>query len=314
MELRVVVTGGAGFIGYWTVRELLRAGHEVRVVDNLSRATFKDALKELEVPVLSVDVRDLSKLTDSLEDVDAVIHLASLISVEESARIPREYHEVNVTGTLNVLSAALKVGVAKVVFSSSAAVYGPPVRIPVDEDHPTRPISVYGATKLAAEAYCRAFHETYGLSVTVLRYFNVYGPGQSSEYAGVIVRFLERLRRGLQPIVYGDGEQYRDFVHVYDVARANLLALESGGGFAVYNVGTGRPTRIIELARLMARLAGTSPEVEFGPLRPGDIRESVADVTRIREELGFAPRIDLEVGIRELIRAPGLPQGPRPPE
>ncbi len=301
MELRVVVTGGAGFIGYWTVRELLRAGHEARVVDNLSRATFKDELEGMGVPIHRVDVRDLEALVHALSDADAVVHLAALISVEESAERPVDYHETNVTGTLNVLLASVRSGVRRVIYSSSAAVYGPPVRLPVDEDHPTRPISVYGATKLAGEAYCRAFHEDSGLQTVILRYFNVYGPGQSPEYAGVIVKFSERLSKGLPPVVNGDGLQFRDFVHVLDVARANLLALESGMGFGVYNVGTGTPTRILDLARLMMRLWGVEGEPEFAPPRPGDIRESVADVSRIRRELGFEPSIGLEEGLRGLI-------------
>ncbi len=299
--MRVVVTGGAGFIGYWTVRELLGAGHEVSVVDNLSRATFKDELEGMGVPLQPVDVRDLEALTKVFSGADAVVHLAALISVEESAEKPVDYHEVNVRGTLNVLLAGVRTGVRRVIYPSSAAVYGHPVRLPVDEDHPTRPISVYGATKLAGEAYCRAFHETFGIQAVILRYFNVYGPGQSPEYAGVIVRFSERLARGLPPVVNGDGLQSRDFVHVFDVARANLLALESEVGFGVYNVGTGTPTRILDLARLMMRLWGVEGEPEFAPPRPGDIRESVADVGRIRRELGFEPVIGLEEGLRGLI-------------
>ncbi len=302
MGLRVVVTGGAGFVGYWTVRELLKAGHEVEVVDNLSRATFEGELEGMGIPVHRVDVRDFEALARVLSGADAVVHLAALISVEESAERPIDYHETNVTGTLNVLLASVRSGVRRVIYSSSAAVYGPPVRLPIDEDHPKRPVSIYGATKLAGEAYCRAFHEVFGVQTVILRYFNVYGPGQSPEYAGVIASFLDRIRRGLPLVIHGDGTQYRDFVHVYDVARANLLALHAPKAHAAYNVGTGKPTRIVDLAEIMTRLAGVDLELEFDPPRAGDIRESVADIALIRQELGFEPRVNLEDGLAEMIR------------
>jgi len=300
--LRVVVTGGAGFIGYWTVREFLRFGHEVRVVDNLSRASFSKQLVEMGVELRRVDVRDLPSLKDALKGCDAVIHLAALISVEESAEKPELYHEVNATGTLNVLKASLEAGVEKLIYASSAAVYGEPEQIPVSEDHYTRPNSVYGATKLSGELYCRAFHKTYGISAVILRYFNVYGPGQSHEYAGVISSFLRRVSRGLPPVIYGDGTQTRDFIHVRDVARLNRLALNLDVGFGVYNVGSGRGMSILELAKLVLRMAGISEEPVFGPPRPGDIRHSVADISRVRRDLGFSPTISLEEGLRELLR------------
>ena len=285
------MTGGAGFIGYWTVRALLESGHEVRVVDNLSRASFHDKLGEMGVDLSRVDVRDLSGLRSALEECDAVLHLAALISVNESAEKPLLYHDVNATGTLNLLKASLDAGIRRVVYSSSAAVYGEPERVPIDEDHPTRPISIYGASKLSGELYCRAFHETYGLSVVVLRYFNVYGPGQSPEYAGVIAKFAERLSRGMPLVIYGDGKQTRDFIHVRDVARANLLALTSDVEFGVYNVGSGRATSVLELAEIMQKLVGLNLEPKFESPQPGDVRHSVADVSRARRELGFCPTL-----------------------
>ncbi len=300
--MRVVVTGGAGFIGYWTVKALLESGHEVSVVDNLSRARFYDRLVKMGVDVSQVDVRDLDGLRGALEGCDAVLHLAALISVDESAEKPLLYHDVNATGTLNLLKASLDVGVKKVVYSSSAAVYGEPEKVPIDEDHPTRPISVYGASKLSGELYCRAFHKTHGLSVVILRYFNVYGPGQTPEYAGVIVRFMKRLAEGLPPEIYGDGKQTRDFVHVSDVARANVLALESGIDLGVYNVGTGKAVSILELAELMMDIAGVKTEPVFGPPKLGDIRYSVADIGRAMRDLGYEPKVDLREGLIDLLK------------
>ena len=299
--MKVVITGGAGFIGYHTARLLLAHGHTVVVLDDMSKAPMLDRLRSLGLEPVRVDVRVLEELKEAFRGADAVLHLAALINVEESARVPELYHEVNATGTLNVLKASVDAGVPKVVYASSAAVYGNPEKLPISEDHPTNPVSVYGATKLAGELYCRAFHEVFGLSVLILRYFNVYGPGQSEEYAGVITRFSERLSRGEPPIIYGDGNQTRDFVHVRDVAAANELALEANVKFGVYNIASGREVSILELAELMSRIAGVNVQPVFAPPRPGDVRRSVADVSRAREELGFEPSVTLEEGLSDLL-------------
>jgi len=299
--VRVLVTGGAGFIGYHTVRALLEEGHSVVVVDDMSKAPMLGRLIELGVKPLRVDLRRLEDLAEAAKGCEAIIHLAARIDVSESARMPRLYHEVNVTGTLNVLLAAARVGASRVVYASSAAVYGNPERLPISEDHPTRPISVYGATKLSGEFYCRAFHEVHGLSALVLRYFNVYGPGESDEHAGVISKFASRLFEGKPPIIYGDGKQTRDFIHVRDVAEANLRALTADVEFGIYNVASGREVSVLELAALMSELAGVDVEPLFEPPRPGDIRRSVADVSRARRELGFESTVSLEDGLRSLL-------------
>ncbi len=302
--MEVAVTGGLGFIGRHTVELLSSGGHSVRVLDDLSRAAPGGAPEGARV--VRVDVRDLDGVREALEGVDAVIHLAALTDVRESAERPLLYHEVNSTGTLNVLRASVEAGVSRVVYASSAAVYGEPETLPIREDHPTRPTSIYGATKLSGEAYCRAAHGTYGLSVVVLRYFNVYGPGQNVHYAGVIAKFAERISKGLPLVIYGDGRQTRDFIHVRDVARANLVALEAPVDFGVFNVATGREVSVLELSRVMQEAAGVEVGVEFGPPIPGDIRRSVGDPSKI-EELGFRAETPLEEGIKDLI-SPGGPE------
>jgi len=297
----VTITGGAGFIGYWTAKRLLEEGFEVKILDNLHTAHMLSKIRELGLEVIRIDVRDTIGLERAFKSSDYVIHLAALISVEESSKVPELYHEVNATGTLNVLKAAMKAGVDKVVYGSSAAVYGVPNELPIQEDHPTKPISIYGATKLAGEAYCSSFHRTFGLETIILRYFNAYGPGQSEEYAGVIERFIKRVKGGEPPIIYGDGLQTRDFVYVEDVANANLLALNSPINFGIFNIASGKSITILDLARMILDFLSSDLKPVFAPPRKGDIRHSLANIQRAKKVLGFEPRIDLESGIRKII-------------
>jgi len=295
---RVVVTGGLGFIGSRVVRELA-SDYEVVVVDDCSRA--KVEVGDMECSVMRVSVLDYEALLDALTGAEAVLHLAALIDVEESLREPLKYHEVNVTGTLNVLLASVERGVGRVVYASSAAVYGEPRRLPVSEDHPADPLSVYGATKLAGEQYCRVFSRVHGLDVTVLRIFNVYG-GEWLEYSGVISSFARRLARNEPLIIYGDGSQTRDFVYVDDVAKSFRAALAAPPGYTVYNVGTGKPTSVRELAELMMELSGRHVGIIYRPKRPGDIRHSYADIGKIERELGWSPKIPLREGLEEVVK------------
>ena len=286
--VRVVVTGGAGFVGSHVAAHLAGRGFRVVAVDSLERASAVKRLEEAGVPLVVGDLRRVD-----LPPADAVVHAAAYISVEESWERPYEYMWNNAATTARVAVQCAARG-ARLVYISSAAVYGEPVRLPISEDHPTRPLSPYGLSKLAGERVV----EMLVPGAAVLRLFNVYGPGQTGPYAGVITKFLERARRGLPPVIYGDGEQTRDFVHVGDVARFVETVLERGAS-GVFNVGTGRAVSVRELAGLVMRLAGLNGEPAYAPPRPGDIKHSVADITKARS-LGWEPRVGIEEGLRGL--------------
>lgn len=303
--MRVLVTGATGFIGSHLCLRLLDLGMEVHGLDDLSRGSLKRAkiLKNSGMSLHKADVRDWATVHEVLHEVkpDAVIHLAALISVEESIRMPELYMEVNAEGTRNIVRAASNVGSGRLIYASSAAVYGNPIRLPITEDHPTSPLSPYGLSKLMGERYVTS--EFIGREKPViLRIFNVYGPGQNPEYAGVITKFMERLSQGDPPIIFGDGEQTRDFIHVDDVVEAFIRSLDTPlNETAVLNVGSGRPFKIIELARMMIRLYGLNVEPIHVPPRPGDVRGSYADISLAKRLLGWNPKISLEEGLRRLI-------------
>lgn len=297
--MRVLVTGGAGFIGGHVAVFLSEKGYEVTALDNLERPSRSslERLREAGVPLLVSDLREEA----SCSGFDVVVHAAAYIDVAESVEKPAEYFENNVVATAKLAKACAESGVKLFVFLSSAAVYGEPAYLPVREDHPARPISPYGLSKLAAEQVLELFNRVYGLSYLTFRLFNVYGPGQSAAYAGVIAKFVERAARGLPPVIFGDGEQTRDFIHVRDVARALLRALEREVKNEVFNIASGKPTSILELARLVLKLAGLRAEPVFEKPRPGDIKHSYADITKARQLLGFQPAVSLEEGLSELL-------------
>ncbi|AEC51261.1 UDP-glucose 4-epimerase [Pyrococcus sp. NA2] len=291
----VVITGGAGFIGSH-LAEALAEDNDVVVIDNLYSGKLENIPEN--VKFVEADVRDYEKIADIIREADYVFHEAAQISVEESIRDPVFTEEVNVIGTINVLR-ALAEGEGKLIFASSAAVYGDPIELPIKEDSELRPISPYGITKLTGEHYCRVYYELYGVPIVVLRYFNVYGPRQSSAYAGVISIFMERAIRGEPLIIYGDGKQTRDFIFVKDVVDANLLvAKKERANGEVFNVATGRETMIIDLALKVIELSSSPSQIIFYPPRPGDIKRSVADIGKIRK-LGFKPKYSLEEGLKE---------------
>ena len=295
--MKVVVTGGAGFIGFHTVSLLANKGYSVTVVDNFSRASVSRELRDLGIKVEKIDVRDINALHDVLRGTDYVIHLAALISVEESQRKPTLYHDVNITGTLNVLYASWRNNVEKVVLASSAAVYGEPIKLPILEDHPTKPISFYGLTKLVGEKYARYFSGR-GLKVVVLRYFNVYGEYQSPSYAGVITNFILNAIHRRPLTIFGDGFQTRDFIYVGDVAKANLLALEKDTGtFNILNIASGKAVSIRDLAELILDIRGENLQIIYTKPREGDIRHSVADIRNANTTLGFYPQVELREGL-----------------
>jgi len=296
--MRVLVTGGFGFIGSHLVETLNSRGYETTVVDITSHG-----YQTKEIQFLNIDIRDYTRLRNSIKKVDFIVHLAALINAHESVQVPKLYHDVNVNGTLSLLKLCRDFKVEKLVFASSAAVYGEAQYLPINEDHPLRPLNPYGATKVACEAYISAFHFSYGIPAIILRVFNTYGPKQSGAYVGVISKFIKRALLGKQLIVYGDGRQTRDFIYVSDVVEAIMRALESDLEFGIFNVGTGKATSINELAELVKRLTNnkTLPVVHEGE-RSGDIRHSCADIRRARKLLKWAAKVQLKEGLRKTIK------------
>ncbi|WP_331234420.1 NAD-dependent epimerase/dehydratase family protein [Natronorarus salvus] len=296
----VLVTGGAGFIGSH-LAEALCAENEVRVVDDLSSGRATNLVGE--ATLVEGDIRDEAVLREAIEDVDLVFHQAALASVPLSVEDPKESHAVNATATLSLLELAREED-CRVVLASSPAIYGEPEELPIAEDHPTRPTSPYGLDKLALDRYATIYNDLYGVETVVLRYFNAYGPRQAdSTYSAVISAFLEQARSGGPITVHGDGEQTRDFVHVSDVVRANLLAAGTDHVGEAFNVGTGVATRVRDLAELVREATGSGAEITHTDARQGDIVHSRADATRARERLGFEATVTLDEGIRDLCRA-----------
>ncbi len=306
--MHCLVTGGAGFIGSHLVAALGAAGHTVRVLDNLSSGRRENlAGLKLERPLIQADIRDAAALRDAMCGIDWVFHQAALVSVFDSVERPVDNHDINLTGTLRVLEAARAAGVSRLVFAASAAAYGNDPEIPKRETMRPVPESPYALAKVAGEHYLRVYAQCYGLRTVALRYFNVYGPRQDphSMYSGVISRFLEMLRSGRNPVIFGDGHQTRDFVFVEDVARANLLAATNaaGGHGEVINIATGRTQSLLDVLDILQRLTGRSIRPEFREARPGDIRHSAADIEQARSQLGFTPHHTLEQGLHKLLDA-----------
>lgn len=277
----------------------------MRVLDNLStghRANVDAVAADVEF--VAGDVRDLACVRDAARGCDAILHLAAVPSVPRSIADPVTAHEANATGTLNVLLAARDAGVCRVVFSSSSSIYGAAAELPKRESLKPLPISPYAVSKLAAESYCRSFFDVYGLETVALRYFNIFGPRQDpqSEYAAVIPKFIWAFRNGEPPVIYGDGEQSRDFTYVDNAVDANIAALEAAGvGGRVYNIACGERITLNELAACLREETGASVDVVHGPARPGDVRHSVADVTLARQELGYRPLVSLSEGLRRTV-------------
>jgi len=295
----IVITGGSGFIGTHLCERLLDDGHDVRIVDIVPPKSGTKA------EFVRASVLDAARLTKLLQGADGVVHLAALIDVATSVADPFSDFSVNAAGTINVLEAARHAGVRKVAFSSSAAVYGEPERLPVDEEHPTAPLSPYGAAKLAAERYVLLYNSLYGMENTALRLFNVYGEGQNagSPYSGVITKFANAITEGSQPIIFGDGEQTRDFVHVDDVCESFVRAIDGQGCPLPLNIASGVETSVRELLETMCGICGADFSPTYMPGRMGEIARSVADIKLARRKIGYAPRMALSQGLRELLEA-----------
>lgn len=299
--MRYLVTGGAGFIGSNTVDELVRRGHSVVVLDDLSSGK-EDNLAEIRSKITFVkgSITDLEAVQKAIHQAEYVIHLAARTSVPRSVKDPLETNKINVEGTLNVLVAARDNKVKRVVFSASSSVYGETPTLPKSEAMQPQPISPYGVSKYAGELYAQTFGRCYGLETVCLRYFNIFGPRQDpdSPYSGVLSRFAAAFLEEQPPVVYGDGEQTRDFTYVDNAVQANLLACEAPSApGAVFNVGTGTRVSLNQTLEQFQRISGKKLEVKYEPAREGDIRDSQADITKAREVLGYEPSVMFEEGL-----------------
>lgn len=302
---RILVTGGAGFIGSHVVNMLLNAGYEVRVIDNLSTgklANIRDCVKSGKVDLFRGDIRESEVVRKCVDGVDAVIHLAAITSVTFSLGHPSLTFETNVMGTLNLLNSCLEENVKRFILFSSCSVYGEPMYLPIDENHLTHPVTPYAESKLVAERYCGIFQEEHGLETAILRLFNVYGPRQGlSDCSGVVAQFVEQVRRGLPLVICGDGSQTRDFVHVWDVAEAVLRALKNENvAGEIFNIAYGKPYSLNELAKTVLEVADVDLDIVYDKPRVGDLKHSFADISKARELLGYRPKLPLENGLQAL--------------
>jgi UDP-glucose 4-epimerase len=300
--MKFVVTGGAGFIGSHLAKSLINEGHTVTIIDNLNTGKLENLNEILNrVDFVKGDVRDVELLKSKLKGVDGVFHEAALASVQESFSKIKEYNDVNVGGTENILKLAKEFGF-KVVYASSSSVYGNPIKIPIEEDDPKNPINPYAQTKLDDEKLATKYANM-GVRVIGLRYFNVFGERQSQAYAGVIKKFVKKVRSNEPPIINGDGQQTRDFVYVGDVVQANILAMKSNVDHGFFNVGTNSTITVLELANLIIAAFGLSLKPVHGPELPGDVKITKADISRARKMLNWEPKTRIEEWLKSTIAA-----------
>ncbi len=298
-KLKVVVTGGAGFIGSHIVEHWIKAGAEVHILDNLRTGFLSNVNMFPHAVFHNVSVTEREKVFSILENTDYVHHLAAMISVPESVDKPHECVEININGLLNVLDACKENGVKKIVFSSSAAIYGENPESPKKIDMNPQPKSPYGITKLDGEYYLKMYNEQYNLGAVSLRYFNVFGPRQDpkSQYAAAIPIFIEKALKDESITIYGDGEQTRDFIYVKDVVKANVLAATNNNVNGVFNVALGASSSINEIAKGIVKTTQSNSEIVYKPERKGDIKHSLANVSETTKELKFIPDFNLQSGL-----------------
>jgi nucleoside-diphosphate-sugar epimerase len=305
--VRVLVTGGAGFIGANLVDELLARGHSVRVLDNFSSGHRHNlAHVERDIELIEGDLRSYERVHHAVRGCEVVFHQGALPSVPRSVQDPITTSEVNVGGTLNVLLNARDEGVRRLVFASSSSIYGDAAGFPRVESAAPMPLAPYPVSKLAAEQYCRVFSSVYGLATVCLRYFNVFGRRQdpASQYSAVIPRFITAMREGRAPTIHGSGRQSRDFTHIDNVVAANILAMDAPEAWGqVFNIACGSPHSLNELVELLNRIFGSEIEPRHGAPRPGDVDRSWADISRAERLLGYEPVVDFEQGIRLTVEA-----------
>lgn len=298
--MRIMVTGGAGFIGSHIVDYAIAEGHEVLIVDDLSRGYEKNINPKAKFVKCDISSEALEEVFRTFKP-EVVIHHAAQIDVQCSIKQPMHDAKVNVLGTINILECMRKYGAKKIIYPSSAAIYGNPQYLPVDEKHPVQPLSPYGITKYVPEHYYKVYSELYGIKYTIFRYANVYGIRQSSKgEGGVVSIFLDKFKAGEIPLIHGDGEQTRDFVYVKDIARANMFAINHADNETI-NISTNTRITINELYNIMSGFWGFDKEVTHGPERPGDILHSYLDNTRAKKILNWEPTYDIRTGLKETI-------------
>lgn len=300
-----LVSGGAGFIGSHIVSELVRRKQTIRVLDDFSTGKPQN-LADIrdEVEIVEGDIRDFSLVKQVTKGVDFVLHQAALPSVERSIKDPMATNQVNLDGTLNLLEASKLNKIKSFVFASSSSVYGNTPKLPKKEKMPPDPLSPYALSKLASERYCKLFFELYGLPTVCLRYFNVFGPRQDpqSHYAAVIPRFILALVKGHRPTIYGDGRQSRDFTYVDNVVKANLLACENRSGRGeVFNIACGHRFTVNQLYKILSHRLGNRQEPDYTKARPGDVRHSLADISKSKKVLGYSIEVDFQTGLKQTV-------------
>ena len=296
--MKFVITGGAGFIGSHIAKHLVDENHDVTVIDNLSRGRLENLSKiKEEIVFRKMDILDFDSLKEVIFNSDGIFHQAALTSVPESFTQKEKYHNVNVKGTENIFKLAKEFR-KKVVYASSSSIYGNTTTIPIHENSEKNPINPYGVTKLDDEKLAKKYHNL-GLSVIGLRYFNVYGIGQTNDYAGVITKFIDQINLNKSPIIFGDGTHTRDFISVEDIAKANLLSMESKTDFSFLNVGTGISTSIKELAEVMIELSGKKMEINYDDLPLGDVKDSLADVSLAKRLINWNYETSLKTGLKK---------------
>lgn len=299
--MKFAVTGGAGFVGSNIVKLLVKENHDVLVIDNMHTGK-KENLQEVfdKIEFYELDIRNIPELENKIKDVDGIFHEAALTIVQESFLMEEEYYDVNVKGTENIFKIAEKYKI-KVVFASSSSIYGDSKQIPIKENSDRNPINPYGQTKLEDEFLAEKYANR-GLNVIGLRYFNIFGKGQTGSYAGVITQFMRKLNELKRPIIFGNGLQIRDFIHVSDIAEANLSAMLSKTNSGFFNIGTGVGTKIIDLAKIMIKIFDNKFEPIFQDSLKGDVKISQADIILTKKMINWESKIELEEGLRKFIR------------
>ena len=299
--MKFAVTGGAGFVGNNIVKLLVSKGHNVVVIDNLHTGK-KENLQEVieKIEFHNIDIRDFSKLEFVLKNVDGIFHEAALTIVQESFNKEKEYFDVNVKGTENIFKIAKKFK-KKVVYASSSSIYGDTKEIPIKENFERKPINPYGQTKLEDEFLAEKYVKE-GVSIIGLRYFNIFGKGQTGSYAGVITQFIRKLKENKSPIIFGDGSQIRDFIHVSDIAKANLSAMLSETNSGFFNIGTGIPVKIKDLAKIMIKIYEKDFEPIFQNALEGDVKRSQSNIELAKKMINWKSKIGLEVGLKEFVK------------